>query len=251
MHVPARPRPLQPHAGPRPGPAPAPATRWPSPPRPTSARTSSETGFAAFPTGLSLARPDRGGPRPVPGAGRPRGHGALRAVRAPDARRRGRTGPGRGPRPAGRTLEARPAAPRRDRVRRPGGGRGRRHPVGRPERRHPAPAGHGPPGRRDAGASLRASTASTSARSAACTATSTSTWPRPACSRPRSPSIAVAHQVQNATIEPGAEGEALPEWVEELPPDRPVVYVSLGTVFNARARSTCSPPCSRGCAASR
>ena len=47
--------------------------------------------------------------------------------------------------------------------------------------------------------------------------------------------IAVAHQVQNATIEPGAEGQALPEWVARLPPDRPVVYVSLGTVFNAKA----------------
>jgi len=47
--------------------------------------------------------------------------------------------------------------------------------------------------------------------------------------------IAVAHPVQNATFEPGAEGEGLPGWVEELPPDRPVVYVSLGTVFNARA----------------
>ena len=48
--------------------------------------------------------------------------------------------------------------------------------------------------------------------------------------------IAVAHPVQNATIEPGTEGEALPAWVEDLPADRPVVYVSLGTVFNARAR---------------
>jgi MGT family glycosyltransferase len=48
--------------------------------------------------------------------------------------------------------------------------------------------------------------------------------------------VAVAHSVQNATIEPGAEGEALPDWVAQLPSDRPVVYVSLGTVFNARAR---------------
>lgn len=48
--------------------------------------------------------------------------------------------------------------------------------------------------------------------------------------------IAVAHAVQNATIEPGTEGDDLPEWVRELPDDRPVVYVSLGTVFNARAR---------------
>lgn len=48
--------------------------------------------------------------------------------------------------------------------------------------------------------------------------------------------IPVAHAVQNATIDPGTEGEALPGWVRELPADRPVVYVSLGTVFNARAR---------------
>jgi UDP:flavonoid glycosyltransferase YjiC (YdhE family) len=47
--------------------------------------------------------------------------------------------------------------------------------------------------------------------------------------------IAVAHPVQNATIDPGAEGDRLPEWVGDLPDDRPVVYVSLGTVFNARA----------------
>lgn len=48
--------------------------------------------------------------------------------------------------------------------------------------------------------------------------------------------VDVAHQVQNATMEPGAEGEALPAWVRDLPADRPVVYVSLGTVFNAKAR---------------
>jgi UDP:flavonoid glycosyltransferase YjiC (YdhE family) len=48
--------------------------------------------------------------------------------------------------------------------------------------------------------------------------------------------VAVAHPVQNATIEPGTEGDALPDWAGDLPPDRPVVYVSLGTVFNARAR---------------
>jgi UDP:flavonoid glycosyltransferase YjiC (YdhE family) len=48
--------------------------------------------------------------------------------------------------------------------------------------------------------------------------------------------VKVAHPVQNAIIEPGTEGEALPEWVRELPDDRPVIYVSLGTVFNARAR---------------
>jgi UDP:flavonoid glycosyltransferase YjiC (YdhE family) len=48
--------------------------------------------------------------------------------------------------------------------------------------------------------------------------------------------VPVAHAVQNAAIEPGTEGDALPEWVGDLPADRPVVYVSLGTVFNARAR---------------
>lgn len=48
--------------------------------------------------------------------------------------------------------------------------------------------------------------------------------------------VAVAHPVQNATVDPGAEGESLPDWVRRLPPDRPVVYVSLGTVFNASAR---------------
>ena len=45
--------------------------------------------------------------------------------------------------------------------------------------------------------------------------------------------VAVAHPVQNATIDPGAEGETLPEWVPDLA--YPVVYVSLGTVFNAKA----------------
>lgn len=48
--------------------------------------------------------------------------------------------------------------------------------------------------------------------------------------------VPVAHPVQNAIIEPGAEGESLPAWVLELPADRPVVYVSLGTVFNAKAQ---------------
>ncbi|HEX2048499.1 MAG TPA: nucleotide disphospho-sugar-binding domain-containing protein [Acidimicrobiales bacterium] len=47
--------------------------------------------------------------------------------------------------------------------------------------------------------------------------------------------VPVAHPVQNATIDPGAEGDRLPDWVDDLPHDRPVVYVSLGTVFNARA----------------
>ncbi|HET9444556.1 MAG TPA: glycosyltransferase, partial [Acidimicrobiales bacterium] len=47
--------------------------------------------------------------------------------------------------------------------------------------------------------------------------------------------VAVAHPVQNAIVEPGTEGDTLPPWVRELPADRPVVYVSLGTVFNAKA----------------
>ena len=58
----------------------------------------------------------------------------------------------------------------------------------------------------------------------------------PSLQSPEIAEVTVAHPVQNATIDPGAEGEALPEWVRELPPERPVVYVSLGTVFNARAR---------------
>jgi UDP:flavonoid glycosyltransferase YjiC (YdhE family) len=59
----------------------------------------------------------------------------------------------------------------------------------------------------------------------------------PSLQSPEIAGIDVAHQVQNATIAPGAEGQSLPAWVHELPPDRPVVYVSLGTVFNAKARS--------------
>lgn len=49
--------------------------------------------------------------------------------------------------------------------------------------------------------------------------------------------VDVAHPVQNAIIDPGAEGAALPDWARSLPPERPVVYASLGTVFNARARA--------------
>ena len=55
----------------------------------------------------------------------------------------------------------------------------------------------------------------------------------PSLQSPEIARIPVAHQVQNATIDPGAEGESLPEWVQDLP--RPVVYASLGTVFNTRA----------------
>ena len=47
--------------------------------------------------------------------------------------------------------------------------------------------------------------------------------------------VDVAHPVQNATIAPGTEGDDLPAWVYHLPAERPVVYVSLGTVFNAAA----------------
>jgi UDP:flavonoid glycosyltransferase YjiC (YdhE family) len=59
----------------------------------------------------------------------------------------------------------------------------------------------------------------------------------PSLQSPEIVGVPVAHQVQNATIEPGAEGDALPGWVRELPPGRPVIYVSLGTVFNARAQA--------------
>jgi UDP:flavonoid glycosyltransferase YjiC (YdhE family) len=57
----------------------------------------------------------------------------------------------------------------------------------------------------------------------------------PSLQSPEIAEVDVAHQVQNATIDPGAEGDTLPAWVHDLPPDRPVVYVSLGTVFNAKA----------------
>jgi len=58
----------------------------------------------------------------------------------------------------------------------------------------------------------------------------------PSLQSPEIADIPVAHAVQNATIDPGAEGDTLPDWVHRLPADRPVVYVSLGTVFNAKAR---------------
>jgi UDP:flavonoid glycosyltransferase YjiC (YdhE family) len=57
----------------------------------------------------------------------------------------------------------------------------------------------------------------------------------PTLQSPEIEQVPTAHPVQNATVDPGAEGDELPAWVTELP-DRPVVYVSLGTVFNARAR---------------
>jgi len=59
----------------------------------------------------------------------------------------------------------------------------------------------------------------------------------PSLQSPEIADVPVAHAVQNATVEPGAEGDVLPDWVHHLPADRPVVYVSLGTVFNARARN--------------
>lgn len=58
----------------------------------------------------------------------------------------------------------------------------------------------------------------------------------PSLQSPEIAAVPVAHRVQNAVIDPGTEGETLPGWVGDLPPDRPVVYVSLGTVFSARAR---------------
>lgn len=57
----------------------------------------------------------------------------------------------------------------------------------------------------------------------------------PSLQSPEIDLVAVASPVQNAVIEAGAEGAALPAWVDDLPAGRPVVYVSLGTVFNARA----------------
>jgi UDP:flavonoid glycosyltransferase YjiC (YdhE family) len=47
--------------------------------------------------------------------------------------------------------------------------------------------------------------------------------------------IAVAHPMRNTEVAAGAEGSALPEWVGRLP-DLPLVYASLGTVFNHQAR---------------
>ncbi len=57
----------------------------------------------------------------------------------------------------------------------------------------------------------------------------------PSLQSPEIHEVDVAHPVQNATFLPGAEGEVLPGWAHDLPHDRPVVYVSLGTVFNAGA----------------
>ena len=57
----------------------------------------------------------------------------------------------------------------------------------------------------------------------------------PTLQSPEIDKIAVAHPVQNATVDAGAEGQSLPAWVGELA-DLPLVYVSLGTVFNIQAR---------------
>ncbi len=56
----------------------------------------------------------------------------------------------------------------------------------------------------------------------------------PTLQSPEIGKIAVAHPVQNATVDEGSAGEPLPLWVGQLP-DMPLVYVSLGTVFNSRA----------------
>lgn len=61
----------------------------------------------------------------------------------------------------------------------------------------------------------------------------------PSLQSPEIAGVPVAHGVQNATIEPGAEGDALPAWLDEVA-EGPVVYVSLGTVFNTRARGVFS-----------
>jgi UDP:flavonoid glycosyltransferase YjiC (YdhE family) len=61
----------------------------------------------------------------------------------------------------------------------------------------------------------------------------------PSLQSPEIAGVPVAHAVQNATIEPGAEGDALPAWLDEVA-EGPVVYVSLGTVFNTRARGVFS-----------
>ncbi|CAA9252860.1 MAG: hypothetical protein AVDCRST_MAG76-2371 [uncultured Acidimicrobiales bacterium] len=57
----------------------------------------------------------------------------------------------------------------------------------------------------------------------------------PTLQSPEISKIPVAHPVRNADVEAGAEGQMLPDWVATLP-DAPLVYVSLGTVFNSQAR---------------
>ena len=57
----------------------------------------------------------------------------------------------------------------------------------------------------------------------------------PSLQSPEIAKIAVAHRMQNVEVEGGTQGQALLEWVSSLR-DAPVVYVSLGTVFNSQAR---------------
>ncbi len=57
----------------------------------------------------------------------------------------------------------------------------------------------------------------------------------PTLQTPEISRIATAHQVQNTEVDEGTDGQRLPPWVSELT-DAPVVYVSLGTVFNGQAR---------------
>ncbi len=59
----------------------------------------------------------------------------------------------------------------------------------------------------------------------------------PSLQSPEIAGIDVAHPVQNAIVDPGSEGDRLPDWVADLG-ERAVVYVSLGTVFNVGARDT-------------
>lgn len=53
----------------------------------------------------------------------------------------------------------------------------------------------------------------------------------PSLQSPEIERIDVAHQMQNAHIDPG--DDALPAWIDELDPV-PTVYVSLGTIFNRK-----------------
>ncbi len=57
----------------------------------------------------------------------------------------------------------------------------------------------------------------------------------PSLQSPEIAKVAVAHPVGNAAVEAGVEGQALPAWVTEMT-GAPLVYVSLGTVFNTKGR---------------
>ena len=56
----------------------------------------------------------------------------------------------------------------------------------------------------------------------------------PTLQSPEIAKIAVAHPVRNAEVRAGAEGGELPGWFRSMP-EAPLVYVSLGTVFNGKA----------------